>query len=145
MRNLNLPQNNRPPLTPEKKKLILSIVICSILTCVVYFGACYGIKHPALIFVPMAVSVGFWISFAVLLLIFIIYNRAFTRRKLTVEMLPREWTREQKESYIKDGKDRFEKSKWMLSLIIPLLVPIALDALYLFTLPLLEGLLHISF
>ena len=144
MRNLNLPQNNRPPLTPEKKKLILSIVACSVLTCIVYFGACYGINHPALIFVPMAVSIGFWVSFAVLVLIFIIYNRAFTRKKLTVDMLPREWTREQKESYIQDGKDRFEKSKWMLSIIIPLLVPIALDALYLFTLPLIEGILHIS-
>ena len=60
-------------------------------------------------------------------------------------MLPREWTREQKESYIADGKNRLNKSKWMISVIVPLLVPIALEALYIFTLPLIEGIFHITF
>ena len=114
------------------------------MTCIIYFGASYGITHPALVLIPMIVSVGFWVSFAVFLIVFLIYNRAFTRKNLTVEMLPAEWSKEKKESYIADGKNRYEKSKWMLSVIIPLLVPIALDALYLFTLPLLEGIFHIT-
>ena len=59
-------------------------------------------------------------------------------------MLPREWTAEQKESYVLDGKRRMEKSKWMLYIIIPVFVPIALDALYLFTLPLIQNLFGIT-
>lgn len=145
MKKLNLPKKELPPLSPEKKSLILSITICSILTCIIYFGASYGITHPAMVAIPIIVSVGFWVSFAVFLIVFLIYNRAFTRKNLTVEMLPAEWSKEKKESYIADGKNRYEKSKWMLSVIIPLLVPIALDALYLFTLPLLEGIFHITF
>ena len=145
MKNSNLPKKELPPLSPEKKKLIVSIVICSILTTVIYFGINYGITNPYFFPLQMIVSVGFWVSFAVFLAIFLIYNRAFTRRNLTVDMLPREWTREQKESYIADGKSRLNKSKWMISVIIPLLVPIALEALYIFTLPLIEGIFHITF
>lgn len=141
MRNLNLPQNNRPPLTPEKKKLILSITGCSILTTIIYFGVAYGIN---LGFISLFLPVVYWIAFAVFILVFIIYNRAFTRKNLTVDMLPAEWSKEKKESYIADGKNRLEKSKWMISVIIPIAAPIALDLLYNFTLPTIQNLLGIK-
>ena len=140
----NTPPPERPTLSPEKKRLIFTIAINGILLSLIYFGACYGITDPKLWLIPAIVSVGYWVAFAVFLLIYVIYNRAFTRKKLTVDMLPREWTREQKEEYIANGKRRLEKSQWMLSLIIPLLIPIALDALYLFTLPLIQNLFGIT-
>ena len=140
----HLPPTERPPLSPEKKRLIFSILINSALLSFIYFGANYGINDPALWLIPAIVSVGFWVTFAVFLLIFVIYNRAFTRRNLTADMLPIQWTREEREEYIANGKRRLEKSKWMVSVIIPLLVPIALDALYLFTLPIITSMFHIS-
>ena len=172
MRNFNLPAQGNSPLSPEKKKLIFSMLICSILASVVYFGigSIQITPENATVFVnqmlsisalrfliviadhiiycitliPLIIQCLFWVTFAVFLLVFVIYNRAFTRRNLTAAMLPREWSTEQKENYIADGKKRLERSKWMVSVIIPLLVPIALDALYLFTLPIFESILHIS-
>ena len=142
--NRNLPP--RPPVTlsPEKKKLIISLAIVSIVSSAIYFGACYGINDPALFMVPIVAPVVFWVAFAGFLAAYLIYNRAFSRKNVTVDMLPREWTAEQKENYLSDGKRRMEKSKWMLYIIIPIFVPIALDALYLFTLPLIQNLFGIT-
>ena len=172
MRNFNLPAQGNSPLSPEKKKLIFSMLICSILASVVYFGigsiqitpenATVFVNQMlsisalqfliviadhiiyCIILIPLIIQCLFWVIFAVFLLVFIIYNRAFTRRNLTVDMLPREWSIEQRENYIADGKKRLEKSKWMLSIIIPLLVTIAIDAIYLFTWPMVQQLFKIQ-
>ncbi len=142
--NKNIPEAPRTSLSPEKKRLILTIAANSILLTAIYFGACYGITDPALWVISPIVSVGYWVVFAAFLVSYIVYNRAFSRKDLTPDMLPRDWPPEKREEYVADGKRRFEKSRWMLSVIIPLLVPIALDALYLFTLPLIQNLFGIT-
>lgn len=142
--NRNIPPMPPVNLSPEKKKLIISLAIVSVVSSAIYFGACYGITDAKLFMIPIVAPVVFWIAFAGFLAAYLIYNRAFSRKNVTIDMLPREWTAEQKENYISDGKRRIEKSKWMLYIIIPLLVPIALDALYLFTLPLIQNLFGIT-
>ena len=86
----------------------------------------------------------YWAAFAAFTVVFVIYNRAFTRRGITPEMLPDTMSAVEKAEYINDGKRRLEKSKWMLSVIIPLLVTIALDAIYLFTWPTVQNLFNFS-
>lgn len=142
--NKNIPESTHSHLSPEKKRLILTVAANSALLSLIYFGACYGITDPALWPIPLIVSVGYWVAFAAFLIAYVIYNRAFSRRNLTPDMLPRDWSLEKREEYVADGKRRLERSKWMLSVIIPLLVPIALDALYLFTLPIIQNLFGIS-
>ena len=137
-------QGGHTPLSPEKKKLLASIAICSIILSAIYFGACYGISDSYLRPISYVVTIGYWVSFAGFLIAYIIYNRAFSRRDLTPDMLPRDWPIEQRVEYVEDGKRRLKKSQWMLSVIIPLLVPIALDALYLFTLPIIQSILGIT-
>ena len=131
-------------LSPDKKKMVISLALVSLVSSAIYFGACYGITDPTLYMVPIVAPVIFWVTLAVFLVVYLIYNRAFSRKNITIDMLPREWSMEQKESYISDGKRRMEKSKWMLYIIIPLLVPVALDALYLFTFPLIQNLFVIT-
>ena len=147
MKMLNNNQNKNSgytPLSPEKKRLVIPIAINSILLSAIYFGACYGITDRFLRPISYIVAVGYWVAFAGFLLAYVIYNRAFSRKNLTVDMLPRDWSAEQRSEYIEDGKIRLKKSRWMLSVIIPVAVPIALDALYLFTLPLIQNLLGIT-
>ena len=60
------------------------------------------------------------------------FSIAFSRKNVTIEMLPDTWSREQKEEYIADGERRYEKSQWMLMVIIPLLVTFVAEAMYLF-------------
>ena len=145
MRNNN--QNKKSeytPLSAEKKKLLFTIAINSVLLSAIYFGACYGITDQFLHPISYIVTIGFWAAFAGFLMAYVIYNRAFSRKDLTVDMLPRDWSAERRAEYIEDGKRRLKKSRWMLSVIIPIAVPIALDALYLFTLPLIQNLLGIT-
>ena len=130
---------DRKPVSPEAKRQVYMLVINSILLIVVYFGA-MGIEQPI---ISTVVTVAYWVIFAAFLVAYIIYNRAFTRKNITVDMLPDTMTYDEKEEYVADGKRRLEKSKWMLSVIIPLLVTIALDAIYLFTWPIVQSLLNL--
>ena len=70
--------------------------------------------------------------FGVSLVVYIIYNRAFTRKGITIEMLPDIWSAEKKAAYILDGEERLKRSQWLMYIIIPFLVPIGADALILF-------------
>ncbi len=148
MKRLDAPSPKRP-ITPEAKKNLILIIANSLLSLLVYFSAMNlkvtvlkaGVIAPYPITLGLIVSVVYWIAFAGMLLGYIIYNRGFTRKNVTLDMLPDTWSKEKKEEFIADGKRRFEKSKWMLSVILPLLVTIAADAICLFTWPLIENLL----
>ena len=70
---------------------------------------------------------------------YVIYNRGFSRMKLTPEMLPASMSAEEKAAFIADGQERIEKSKWMLTVIFPLLMTFILDILNMYILePMLE-------
>ena len=70
---------------------------------------------------------------------YVIYNRGFSRMKLTPDMLPDSMSKEEKEAFIADGQQRIEKSKWMLTIIFPLLMTFILDILNMYILePMLE-------
>ena len=96
------------------------------------------------IFLAHVVTILYWVALAVFLIVYIAYNRAFSRKGITVEMLPDTWTAEQKAEFVEDGQRRLENSQWMLSVIIPLIVPIMLDAIYLFTWPIIENLFSLN-
>ena len=72
---------------------------------------------------------------------YIIYNRAFTRKNMTADMLPDEWTFEQKQEFIEDGKRRLKRSSWMLMFIIGFVFTFAFDLFELYFIPWLDGIL----
>ncbi len=113
-------------LSPEAKKTAISLIINSLLLLAVYFIA------MDIYIVGTIVTAVYWLAFGGFLIVYIAYNRAFSRKGVTLEMLPDTWSDEQKNEYIEDGVRRAKKSKWMLTVIFPLLVTIIADALYLF-------------
>ena len=44
-------------------------------------------------------------------------------------------THKEKLDYIQNAKDRLERSRWMLTVILPIVLAIAFDLVYLFILP----------
>jgi hypothetical protein len=52
---------------------------------------------------------------------YVVYNRGFSRRGITVEMLPDTMSPEEKAEFIADGEKRLKKSKWALTIILPFL------------------------
>ena len=123
----NLPRKGGQgkPLSPETKKLAVSLVINSLLLLFVYYGA-MGLNIPI---VSMAVMIGYMVIFAGFLIAYILYNRAFSRKGITVDMLPDTWSLEKKQQYVEDGERRMKKSRWI---IIPFLVTFIAEALLLF-------------
>ena len=128
--NNNLPRGNieKKALTPEKKKLATSLIVNSLLLLFVYYGA-MGLNVPIISYV---VTIAYMLIFGGFLIAYIAYNRAFTRKGITVDMLPDTWSEEKKKEYVEDGERRMKKSRWMLSVIIPFLVTFIAEALLLF-------------
>ena len=91
-----------------------------------------------LIFVRMSATVTFIVYSAVFAgfsFAYVIYNRGFSRNKVTLDMLPDEWPPEKKTNFIEDAKRRIEKSKWMLTVIVPLIGIYAYELLDIFVVP----------
>ena len=87
------------------------------------------------------VFVTYLVAMTALIGAYIIYNRAFARKNMTVDMLPDEWTLEQKQEFIEDGKRRLKRSSWMLMLIIGFVFTFAFDLFELYFIPWLDGIL----
>ncbi len=68
----------------------------------------------------------------VLGLAYVIYNRGFSAKDITPEMLPDTMSAAEKQAFIEDGKLRMKKSRWVLTLLIPIILTIACDMFYLF-------------
>ena len=76
-----------------------------------------------------------WVYFVLLLgfaSAYIIYNRAFSRRGVTVEMLPDSMSDDEKREFIADGERRLQKSKWMILIIFPLVMTFIIDTMLIF-------------
>ena len=77
----------------------------------------------------MALLLGF-------LLAYFIYNRFLYRKNLTPDQLPDTMSDEEKEAFIADGRERLEKSRWMMLIIFPLVLTFLFDAVDIFILDL---------
>lgn len=115
-------------ISPESKRLAISLITNSLLVMLVYYGA-MAINVPL---ISMLVTFAYMLIFGGFLVAYVAYNRAFTRKNVTADMLPDDWSDEKKQSYIENGAERMRKSRWMLSVIIPFLVTFIADTLYLF-------------
>lgn len=122
----------REPMRPETKKRFVSTVVLTFILLAIWFGciALAEAKHdPALLYGVMIV---YFVVFAVLLMAYLIYNRGFVNKDVTVDMLPVEWTDERKQAFLDDNRRRAEKSRWMMMVITPFVVVFMVEALYLF-------------
>jgi hypothetical protein len=86
------------------------------------------------------ITLGIYMVLAtVLILSYVIYNRGLSRRRLTEDMLPADWSEEQKREFFADGERRLRRSRWLLIPIFAFLFTFAFDLLELFVLPTVRG------
>ena len=121
----------------SKKELGLLILACFIFM-LVYFAAA-SIPVPIISFI---VTWAYMLGLAVFVIVYVVYNYAFSRKNITPEMLPDDWSAEKKSEYIRKGEERARKSRWMIFIIFPLIVTFIADMLYLFVW---QGWLHQMF
>ena len=134
------PKKSLRDISPEAKKRAALLVMNTLILTFIYFGS-MGINQPIL---TLIVNVGYWAVLAVLAVIYVIYNRGFTQKNLKPEMLPDSWDADKKAKYISDAEKRDSRSRWMLTVIIPIMIPIMLDAIGLFTWPIIQNLLGLN-
>ncbi|MBQ9098257.1 MAG: hypothetical protein IJY50_02380 [Clostridia bacterium] len=73
----------------------------------------------------MALLLGFTMGY-------LIYNRFLYRKGLTPDRLNPDWSEEQKMAFLADGEARLQKSRWMMTVIFPLLFTFFIDIVDLF-------------
>lgn len=132
----NKPQyNQNEPKKPSKDAVILlvSLILCTMAVLAVYR---FMIGFPFFRYVLFA-----YISIeTVLIAVYVIYNRGFSRKGITEDMLPLEWSPEKRREFVESAAARQKKSRWMLIPIFAFFFTFAVDALELFVLPFIEEL-----
>ena len=125
---LSLKKERQKAAFKKNRKYILPLV----LNTVVFFGLySYLVEQPKLMMPTLWV---YFILTAGLCFSYVIYNRGFSRMKLTPDMLPDSMSMDEKKAFIEDGQVRIERSKWMLTIIFPLLMTFILDILNMYIL-----------
>ena len=111
----------------SRKKLFWAVITAVIsLTVLTVYRVCLNFS------IFPYVMWGYMVVLTALVVVYIVYNRGFTRRGIEVDMLPDDWSEERRIQFVEDGKRRLARSKWMLMLIIAFLVTFLFDALELF-------------
>ena len=130
-----------------KKEAIYKLVILILLTAAIFAVYRLAIKIPIietgyfdipLLEIMMPV---YYITLTVFIAVYIIYNRGFARTSITMDMLPDQWSYEEKVEFIEDGRRRKKRSEWMLMPILGISFTLAFELLELYAFPWLETLL----
>ena len=80
----------------------------------------------------------YMVAAAAVIIAYVMYNRGFSRRGVTPQMLPKDWSEEQKREFIEDGELRLKKSRPLAILIFAFVFTFVVDILELYALPLLQ-------
>ena len=127
-------EKQQPDRKMREQRLLLLLLFCNtILFATVYFAVpqVFFFRYLPHVYIAIAAALGIW---------FVFYNRGFSRRNVTPDMLPDAMTEEEKQAWIEDGRTRFRRSRWVLTVILPIILTFLLDLLYLFFYPMVEGL-----
>lgn len=112
--------------------LLIALIVSSIVVLVTYRVLMNYPFFGIVMWVYMAIE-------AVFVLTYLIYNRGFSRKRVTRDMLPDDWSEEKKEDFIADGKRRLHASRWMIVVILAFMFTFAVDLLELFVFPTVLG------
>ena len=124
----------------SKKRLVLLIITLALTLIVLFVYRLFLVPDtPLYRYYPYVMWV-YMIILTVFVLVYIFYNRAFSRNGVTVDMLPSEWSEEKKTEFVASGEQRKKRSKWMLMVIIAFLATFLVDAIELFAIPMISGL-----
>lgn len=120
------------PVSKEAKRRMTITVALTAVAFVIWFGGIALAEYLQNLTIQYVIMSVYCLSFAVILIAYLLYNRAFVNKDVTEDMLPLDWSPEKRKAFVEDTRRRAEKSRWMLMLIIPFVVTFMAEALYLF-------------
>ena len=120
------------PTNNQKKRHVLMLFLNTVLFFVLYRVLLFYAEMTGETFYSFLVMVLYMALLLGFTLGYILYNRCFYRRGVTVEQLPEDWSEEKKQEFLADDLRRAERSRWMLTVIFPLVVTFFIDTVDLF-------------
>ena len=114
----------RKPVSKQATKTALLVLINTVLFFAAYY-ACVALRFNAVLFVYIGLA-------AVLLIVYVIYNQGFALKGATPEMLDETLPLEERQRMIDQAAARDKASRWMLTLILPLIITVLADAMYVY-------------
>ena len=126
------PSNTKPrqgTVSHAQYRLLLLVLNTTALACLYFVLASHGFPYISFVYLLGGGALAIW---------YVIYNRGFNTRGKTADMLPDEFPLAERERLIEEGKQRMQKSRWALLILLPILITLLLDMAYLFLIP--EGL-----
>ena len=116
-------------------RILALVAVTAMIFCVYrYLLNCY--------FFEIVLGIYIFIASA-LVLAYVIYNRGFSRRGITADMLPDSWSDEKKQEFIADGEKRLSRSRPLLFLIFAFFFTFVVDILELFALPMIQEMFNL--
>ena len=88
----------------------------------------------------LSVLIAYMVIETAFILAYMIYNRGFSRKGVTRDMLPPDWSEEKKDEFIRSGEERLKGSRWMLVIILAFLFTFFAEIVELYFLPFVLGL-----
>ena len=110
-------------------KLLLILVLNTIILCGLYYYIVNYLPNYS-----GAIMIVYALSLSAMIIAYFVYNKGILQKHITEDMFPSEWSFEEKNEYILQIKQRAKKSKWMLTVIFPLIITFAIDIINLFLL-----------
>lgn len=118
----------------RNKKYLLPLIMNTVLFYGVYAVLCNTPAYNAVLWIYFGALTGFAAAY-------VIYNRGFFRKNVTADMLPDSMSDIEKQEFLDRVKQRADKSKWMITVIFPLVMTFMIDIVVLFMLePFMESL-----
>ena len=109
-------------------KFVIPTIIISVLLFILYRFFLNRFFFETVLTVYMGITTAILIGY-------LIYNRGFSRRGVTEEMLPPEWSEEKKHEFVDSAKRRFDKSRWLLLLVCAMFLVFVIDAIDIIIIP----------
>ena len=132
MRNKS-PEVKKPKINTRPVFLLGVLLLCSFAVYFIYRFFILNFNAKIVLTVYMTVATA-------CILAYVIYNRGFSRKGITADMLPKEWSEEKKTAFIEDGNTRIKKSKPLLIVIIAFIFTFVIELTELFVIPFFEAL-----
>lgn len=139
---MNLPlKNQRPDNVPTLREALkrfnfkLALTLAALI--IVFIAVFRLLKLYDLYLVAIVIYTAVTLATAIY---YIVYNRGVLSGKVTPDMLPAEWSAEQKQAMIDDIAARHKRSKWVLLILIPMIFVFGFELLELYFFPLITSL-----
>lgn len=122
------------PKPKRTRRYVILLIVNSVLFFALYKTLIFYAERTDETFYSFVVMILYMALLLGFLLAYFIYNRFLYRKNLTPDQLPDTMSPEEKEAFIADGRERLEKSRWMMLIIFPLVLTFLFDAVDLFIL-----------